>query len=66
MSPEVWSIIAVGVGLAGLMLSVRQDVRNLLREVANLWQRVARLEGAFPFLAQQAQSAPGSPRPGDG
>jgi len=55
MIPEFYAILAVGVSLAGLILTgqrivsnERQAIRQGLHAIA---ERVARLEGAFPFLA---------------
>lgn len=44
MSPEVISIIGVGVVLAGLIL---QSARDHSRDIADLRERMARLEGLF-------------------
>lgn len=61
MSTEVLSILGVGVSLAALILSgqrnlrseiqtVRADIAALRDDVHALAERVARLEGAVPFL----------------
>ena len=47
MDPEVIAILTVGVGLAGLLLSIRADIKSLTDKVAALAGRVAHLEGAF-------------------
>ncbi len=47
MDPEVIAILTVGVGLAGLLLSIRADIKSLTDKVATLAERVAHLEGAF-------------------
>lgn len=62
MSPEIVSILAVGVALAGLILTglrgvrvdmrteingLRGEVADLRAEVGELRERVARLEGMF-------------------
>lgn len=60
MSPEVVATLAVGVGLATLTLTgqraIRADLHALTERVASLEaraggiaERVARLEGAFPY-----------------
>lgn len=66
MSAEVLSILGVGVGLAALVIggqrSIRADLRTGLAaasaerqairtDLHALAERVARLEGAFPFFA---------------
>lgn len=54
MSPEVLAIMVVGVSLAGLILSGQSSINSrigrLEAAVHALAERVARLEGAFPFL----------------
>lgn len=47
MSPEVIAIVAVGVSLAALIVTGQRAVRTDLHDLA---QRVARIEGALPFL----------------
>ena len=51
MGAEVWAISAVGAALAGLMLSVnrnlRSDMADLRRDVGDVRERIARLEGMF-------------------
>ena len=51
MSAELIAVIAVGVALAGLMLtgvrSVRLELRDVRLDVADLRERMARLEGLF-------------------
>ena len=71
MSPEVLSILGVGVGLAALVIAGQRTLRADLRaglaaasaerqairtDLHSLAERVARLEGAFPFFAARAFS----------
>lgn len=69
MSPEVIAILGVGVSLAALILSgqrslrseiqtVRADIAALREDVHALAERVARLEGAVPFLRPRPLPAP--------
>lgn len=51
MGAEIWAIAAVGVALAGLILSVnrnlRSDMAEIRRDVGDVRERIARLEGLF-------------------
>ena len=48
MTPELIGIITVGVALAGLILGfVGPALRELRRDVGDLCERMARLEGLF-------------------
>ncbi len=47
VDPEVIAILTVGLGLAGLLLSIRADIKSLTDKVAALAERVAHIEGAF-------------------
>lgn len=51
VSPEIVSILAVGVALAGLTLTglrgVRVELHDVRTDVADLRERIARLEGLF-------------------
>lgn len=73
MSPEVIAIVTVGVSLAALILSGHRSLRADLRtglaaasaervairnDLHALAKRVARLEGAFPFIARSASAPP--------
>lgn len=76
MSPEVIAIVSVGVGLAALILSGQRslrteiqairaelttEIRSLRAEVHALAERVARLEGAVPFLTPRTPRDPEKP-----
>lgn len=60
MSAELIAVIAVGVALAGLMLtgvrSVRLELRDVRLDVADLRERMARLEGLFEGFTGRARS----------
>ena len=51
------AIVGVGVGLAGLMLAGNQRINSRMDRledaIRDLSNRVARLEGAFPYLNLQ-------------
>ena len=47
MTPEVVSVIAVGVALAGMNLYLARGMNELRRDIADLRERMARLEGLF-------------------
>lgn len=69
MSAELIAVIAVGVALAGLMLTglravrfeirdVRVEVHDVRSHVDDLRERMARLEGLFEGFAGRARSEP--------
>jgi len=45
MTPEFYAIIATGIALAGLILNNQRATDELRKEVKNLGERIARLEG---------------------
>ena len=45
MTPEIYTIIAVGIALAGLILNGQRTVTELRRGLNTLSERVARLKG---------------------
>ena len=58
MSPELVAIIAVGVVLAGLILGfVGSLLRELRRDMGDLRERVARLEGLLVGFVRRASVA---------
>ena len=59
MTPEAWTVIVVGIGLAGLF--VRMDVRigRLDDHVRDQGQRLARLEGKVDTLISVFVKPPG-------
>lgn len=76
MSPEVIAILAVGVSLAALLIPGQRAIRAELREglaaataeraairadLHALGERVARLEGAVPFLTPRTLQAAEKP-----
>ena len=59
MTPEAWSVIAVGVAIAGLF--IRMDVRigRLDDHVRGQGERLARLEGKFDSLLSTVDTLEG-------
>ena len=45
MTPESYTIIAVGIALAGLILNGQRLIAELRRDLNALGERIARLEG---------------------
>lgn len=64
MSAELIAVIAVGVALAGLMLtgvrSVRLELRDVRLDVADLRERMARLEDLFEGFTGRGRSVAAS------
>ena len=62
MGAEIWAIAAVGVALAGLILSVnrnlRSDMAELRRDVGDVRERLARLEGMFEGFTGRGAETP--------
>ena len=59
MTPEVVSVIAVGVALAGMNLYLARGMNELRRDIADLRERMARLEGLFEgFTGRKPTDAP--------
>ena len=62
MGAEIWAIAAVGVALAGLILSVNCDLRRgiagIRGDIGDVRLRIARLEGMFRGFAKQRTAAP--------
>ena len=59
---EIWATAAVGVALAGLILSVnrnlRSDMAELRRDVGDVRERIARLEGMFEGFTGRGAETP--------
>ena len=62
MGAEIWATAAVGVALAGLILSVnrnlRSDMAELRRDVGDVRERIARLEGMFEGFTGRGAETP--------
>ena len=56
MTPEIWTIIAVGIALAGLILtgqrSIRREIGDLRTDLTALRERMAHLEGLLEGLRE--------------
>ena len=67
MSGEIIAILAMGVALAGVILTatrgLRQDINNLRGEVGELRERMAHLEGCWKGCARPS---PDGRRPAQG
>ena len=50
MTPEAWSVIAVGVAIAGLFIRMDTRIARLDDHVRGQGQRLARLEGKVDTL----------------
>ncbi len=50
MTPEAWSVIAVGVAIAGLFIRVDARIGRLDEHVRGQGERLARLEGKVDTL----------------
>lgn len=59
-SPELIAILALQVAVAGFLWSLHRDVRgldrDLRRDVGDLRERMARLEGLFEGFARRPES----------
>lgn len=55
MNAELIAILGVGASLAALIVGGQRSIRADLK---NLGERVARLEGAFPFIAARLPEPP--------
>lgn len=68
MSPEtitiVVAVIGTGIALAGLIVpslrELRRDVAGMHRDMADLRERMARLEGLFEGFSRRDPAAPGT------
>ena len=69
MGAEIWAIAAVGVALAGLILSVnrnlrsdmaeiRSDMSEIRRDVGDVRERIARFEGMFEGFTGRRPETP--------
>ena len=69
MGAEIWAIAAVGVALAGLILSVNRNLRSDMAEirsdmseirgdVGDVRERIARLEGMFEGFTGRRPETP--------
>lgn len=62
MSPELIAILAVGVAIAGLVLagqrSLRLDIAELRKDVGQLRERMAHLEGLLEGLREAIGTRP--------
>ena len=68
MSPELVSILAVGVALAALILTglrgVRAELHEVRTDVGDLRDRMARLEGLFEGFTKDSQKKAPANDPG--
>ena len=64
MSPELIAIISAAIALAAAILpgqyAMRRDIAGLHRDIADLRERMARLEGLFEGFTRRDPAAPGA------
>ena len=64
MSPEIYAIIGAAIALAAVILpgqyAMRRDIAGLHRDIGDLRERMARLEGLFEGFTRQPAPEPGS------
>ena len=53
MTPEMWTIIGVGLALGGFQWHMGDKVDGLKYEVSGLRERMAKLEGLFEVFVQK-------------
>ena len=62
MSPEFIAIIGTGIALAAVLLpgqyAMRRDIAGLHRDIADLRERMARLEGLFEGFTHRESAPP--------
>ena len=67
MSPELIAIIGAALALAAAILpgryAMRRDIAGLHRDIADLRDRMARLEGLFEGFTRREPAAPGAGTP---
>ena len=67
MSPELVAIIGAAIALAAAILpgqyAMRRDIAGLHRDIADLRERMARLEGLFEGFTRRQTAAPGTGTP---
>ena len=59
MSPEAWAITGVGVTLTGLNLRLSARLDGVVREVARIGERLARVEGIIEGWLHPPPPVPG-------
>ncbi len=74
MNPELIAVLGVGIAVLGVgaslaalivggQRSIRSELAAIRADLHVLGERVARLEGAFPFISARRQSEPEGKRP---
>ena len=62
MTAEGWTIIGVAIALVGtfapVLMGIRRDLTGLTRDVADVRERLARLEGLFDGFVHRDGKAP--------
>ncbi|MDE2878677.1 hypothetical protein [Candidatus Palauibacter soopunensis] len=57
MTAEGWTIIGVAIALIGIftpvLMGIRRDLTGLIRDVAGLRERIARIEGLFEGFSRR-------------
>ena len=61
MSPEIYAVIGAAIALAAVILpgqyAMRRDIAGLHRDIGDLRERMARLEGLFEGFTRQSTAA---------
>ena len=62
MSPEILTIIGTGIALAAVILpgqyAMRRDIGGIHRDIGDLRERMARLEGLFEGFTRRDSATP--------
>jgi hypothetical protein len=57
MTPEFYAVIGSAMALAGLILNGQRSVAEMRRDIADLRERMARLEGLFEGFTKRPHEA---------
>ena len=57
MTPEFYAVIGSALALAGLILNGQRSVAEMRRDIADLRERMARLEGLFEGFTKRPHEA---------
>ena len=57
MTPELIAILALGISILAFLWNIQRDIGILLRDHADLRERMSRLEGLFAGLTQRESAS---------